>query len=65
MSDNELDGTLLGELEEIVLSCKEDYLKATKSGVKLAGRRVRKKMMEVKRLYKDIRDEISEKTGKK
>jgi len=62
MSDETLTGTKLGELKEIVLSCEEDYLKATEGGVKLAGRRVRKKMMEVKRLYKEIRDEISEKT---
>ena len=55
-----LAGTLLGELRDIVVDSTADYLKA-KAGNKAAATRVRKKMMRVKELYKEVRTELSPK----
>jgi len=52
-----LEGTLLGELSELVEESVSDYFKA-KKGNKSAATRVRKKMLRVRDLYKEIREEL-------
>jgi len=58
MTENLLAGSFLGELKEIVDGCVIDYIKAKKNN-KSAAIRVRRKMMRVKELYKEIRKELN------
>lgn len=52
-------GTMMDEMQALVDECIEDYAKA-KSGMKLPGTRVRKKMLKIKQLATNIRKEIIE-----
>lgn len=50
----------LNQIEELVASFKEDYIKFTEKGNKTAGTRARKHLQEIRNLSKIIRDEISQ-----
>lgn len=47
------------ELENLVISFKEDYEKFIEKGNKTAGTRARKTLQDIRNLAKDTRDEIS------
>lgn len=51
------------ELEQLVLSMKEDVVKFYDKGNKAAGVRVRKALQDVKALAQEIRKHISEKNS--
>lgn len=59
MADERLKSTKLGEVQALVESSIEDYIKA-KGGGKLASTRVRKNMLAIKNLVMDIRKEMLE-----
>lgn len=59
MADERLKGTKLGEVQALMESSIEDYIKA-KGGGKLASTRVRKNMLAIKNLATDIRKEMLE-----
>jgi len=47
------------ELENLLVSFKEEYEKFTKKGNKTAGTRARKILQDIRNIAKDTRDEIS------
>lgn len=55
---DQLDGTILKEIKMLVSSVEGDYIKARK-GSKLAGVRVRKVLLHIKKLTHQARKEIS------
>jgi hypothetical protein len=59
---DELKGTNLAEMKELVDGCVTDYVKALGGG-KASGTRVRKAMLKVKELALAIRKEILDKRG--
>lgn len=56
--EDKLKGTLLGELVNLVEDCMDDYFKAKEKGIKTASTRVRKRMLEIKKLVTPIRKEM-------
>jgi len=54
-----IDGTLLGEMKKHLDESIADYIKA-KEGGKMASRRVRKHMLDIKNLALSIRKEMLE-----
>lgn len=64
MADERLNGTKLGEIQQLVESTIEDYLKANAGG-KLASTRVRKVLLRVRELASEIRKDMLEARKKK
>ncbi len=53
-----LEGTLLGQIRDLVSSSADDYVSARDNSNVAASRRVRGKMLEVKKLVLEVRKEM-------
>jgi len=64
MEKEKIQGTKLGEMQGIIEEICDDYVKAIGGG-KLAGTRVRKKMLRIRELASEIRKDLLEERKKK